>query len=296
MYYYRLTKRGKILITLLMIFVSTFSAFKINNVAAENKAAYKIIIEENDSRAAEDQPIASTTLNVKSFDERLLMQDFIKLPAEYEMKEEFLSINVEDISTLHEEKIAYLTFDDGPSTKITPQILDILDRYKIKATFFVLGTMVEKNSNVLKDAVSRGNSIGVHSFSHVTSHLYQNEKNFLEEIRQSEEILKKHIGNNFKTRLFRYPGGSFEAYKKQYMYALNNLGYVSIDWNCVNGDAAILNPTKQILIEEVKRTSLNKNQLVVLMHDSDTKQVTADALPSIIEYLISQGYEFALLK
>jgi len=109
-------------------------------------------------------------------------------------------------------------------------------------------------------------------------------------------VLRQNLGDEFSTRLFRFPGGSFEDYKTQFVKALNDKGYVSVDWNAVTGDAESKNPTHEMLLERLKNTVENKNKIVVLMHDSAAKQVTAEALPDIIEYLISQGYRFAVLK
>lgn len=216
--------------------------------------------------------------------------------SDFDGKEGFLSVNVEDIRSYDSGKLAFLTFDDGPSENITPLVLDVLDDYNIKATFFVLGCMSEKNGAVLNDISSRGHSIGIHSYSHNFKELYKSEESFLNELKLSEDVLKQNLGEEFSTRLFRFPGGSFEDYKAQYKKALNEKGYVSVDWNAVTGDAEIKNPTPEMLLERLKATVKNKNNIVILLHDSATKQATAEALPDIIEYLFSQGYKFAVLK
>lgn len=210
--------------------------------------------------------------------------------------EEFLSVNAEDIRTHGEEKQAFLTFDDGPSKDVTLRILDILDEYNIKATFFVIGNMCEKNDSVLKQIHSRKHSIGNHSYSHNFQILYKNEENFINEVKMTDNILKKSLGEDFSTRLFRFPGGSFESYKRQYMKALNDIGYISVDWNSVTGDTESAKPTPDMLMKRLKDTVRNKNQVIILMHDLDSKQSTADVLPDVIEYLKSEGFEFAVIK
>lgn len=87
-------------------------------------------------------------------------------------------------------KIAYLSFDDGPSKTVTPQILKTLDKYGIKATFFVLGSMAEKNPSILKSIYSKGHSIGHHSYSHNYKYIYSSYNNFLGEINRTEKIFK----------------------------------------------------------------------------------------------------------
>jgi len=214
---------------------------------------------------------------------------------EIEEEDNILSINVEDISS-YEGKVAFLTFDDGPSHNVTPLILETLEKYNICATFFVLGNMCEKNGYMLKELTDKGHSIGVHSYTHELNKLLKSRDSFINEIKMTEDAIKKNLGDDFSTRLFRFPGGSFEAYKRQYMDDLNDLGYVSVDWNALTGDSEYVNPQPERLMERLKATVINKDRIIVLMHDSDTKAVSAEILPDVIEHLIDQGYEFAVLK
>ncbi len=211
-------------------------------------------------------------------------------------KEQPLSVSVEDIHDYDKSKLAFLTFDDGPSESVTLEILDTLADYDIKATFFVLGSMCDKNGNVLKEIKDKGHSIGIHSYSHKLSELLQSEESFINEIKMTEDALARHLGEDFKTRLFRFPGGSFESKKRQYFDVLNELGYVSVDWNALTGDTEYINPTPEMLLDRLKATTVNKNNIVVLMHDFENKRVSAKVLPEVIEYLKSEGYEFAVLK
>jgi peptidoglycan/xylan/chitin deacetylase (PgdA/CDA1 family) len=209
--------------------------------------------------------------------------------------EDIISIKVEDIFDCN-RKVAFLTFDDGPSKNITPLVIDILDEYDIKATFFVLGSLCRENSAVLKDAFDKGHSIGIHTYTHEYGRIFKDEESFMGEIEMTVEILKNCLGDNFETRLFRFPGGCFEDYKRKYIGILNEKGYVYIDWNTLTGDSESLNPKPEHLMERFKETSEGKDQLIVLMHDSSAKGATVKVLPDVIEYLKSQGYEFAVLK
>jgi peptidoglycan/xylan/chitin deacetylase (PgdA/CDA1 family) len=211
-------------------------------------------------------------------------------------KKQPLRVSVEDIHNYDKSKLAFLTFDDGPSESVTLEILDTLADYDIKATFFVLGSMCDKNGSVLKEINEEGHSIGIHSYSHKLSELLQSDESFINEIKMTEDALTKHLGENFKTRLFRFPGGSFESNKRQYFDVLNELGYVSVDWNALTGDTEYVNPTPEMLLDRLKATTVNKNNIVVLMHDFENKRVSAKVLPEVIEYLKSEGYEFAVLK
>lgn len=194
-------------------------------------------------------------------------------------------------------RIAYLTFDDGPSRTVTPEVLKILNQYDIKATFFVLGTMAEESPDILKDVINNGHRLGNHGYSHKYDVIYKNMDNFLGEVSSTDRILKQILGQDFTTDLFRFPGGSFESYKNPYIDAVKNRGYRVYDWNVLNGDAEALNVPKDVLITNLKTTESNvkSGNIIVLMHDGYGKETTVEALPTIIEYLINKGYSFRTL-
>ncbi len=192
-------------------------------------------------------------------------------------------------------KIAYLTFDDGPSKQITPAILDILADYDVKATFFILGKMANTNQDVLKRIYEEGHSIGHHSYSHKYGYIYKNTDNFMGEIKYTEKVLKNILGEEFETKLLRLPGGSFEKYKQKFLKVATDAGYKNYDWNALNGDAEGTDLPKERLINRLKATSKGKKEIIILMHDTDAKKTTVEALPGIIDYLIKEGYEFRAL-
>lgn len=212
---------------------------------------------------------------------------------------------IEAKNTLEEEpkpkenpnvKVAYLTFDDGPSTTVTPQILDILNEYDIKATFFVLGKMAEKNPDILKRIQAEGHSIGNHTYSHNYKYIYKNMDNFLGELNKTDEVFKSILGEEFATSLLRFPGGSFEKYKQKYKIAAEKLDYRVYDWNALSGDSEAKNVSVDKQISRLKQTTRGQKKLLVLMHDTYGKETTAKALPSMIDYLIENGYTFDKLE
>lgn len=205
-------------------------------------------------------------------------------------------IKKEDGKDIKKEKIAYLTFDDGPSRNVTPQILDILREHNVKATFFVTGRSVEKNSDIVRRAYSEGHSIGNHSYSHDYKYLYSNTHNFLADLKKNEELLKDVLGPDFNSKLVRLPGGSYGEKRKPFKKAVEKQGYKTIDWNALTGDAEGHSIPKNRLVNKLKKTSEGKDEIVVLMHDLDTKQTTVSALPEVIKYLKNQGYEFRILN
>src|SRR5690606_2643848 len=192
-------------------------------------------------------------------------------------------------------KVAYLTFDDGPSRTVTPKILDILYSYDIKATFFVVGKQAEKNPDILRRIYEEGHAIGNHTYTHNYAYLYKNVNNFYYELKVTERVLKNILGEDFETKLMRFPGGSFGAQKAPFRKFVVEKGYNYIDWNSLNGDAEGYQIPADKLIKRFKSIFANQQTLVILMHDTDAKETTVKALPAIIEFLMEKGYQFATL-
>lgn len=191
------------------------------------------------------------------------------------------------------KKAAFLTFDDGPSAN-TPLILDTLKKYNIKATFFVIGKMANENKEMLKRERAEGHSIGNHTYSHDYKYIYADPKNFLDDLNKNNEIISS-ILDGYSTKLIRFPGGSFGDKRAPYREAVVKAGYHYVDWNALNGDAeATLVPVDKLLVR-LKTTVGNQEHVVILMHDAPGKTTTIQALPQIIEYLKSLGYEFRTL-
>lgn len=198
------------------------------------------------------------------------------------------------VNSNNQEKSAFLTFDDGPNGKITPQVLDILKKYDIKATFFVIGKSVENNKNILLREKEEGHVIGNHTYSHDYKYLYSSTSAFLQDLTKNDVLIRSVIGD-YNNKLIRFPGGSFDKNKAAHRQAVTEAGYHYVDWNCLNGDAEALNVPVEKLIQNVKQTSQGKNRIVILMHDAAGKETTVQALPQIIEYLKAQGYNFKTL-
>ena len=195
-----------------------------------------------------------------------------------------------------DEKQVYLTFDDGPSKKITPQILDILKQYDVKATFFLLGSRVELYPDLVKRAFEEGHYIANHGYSHKYSQIYQSKDTTFAEYVQCENAIKNVLGNpDYNSYLFRFPGGSsggkYEEVKSQARELFNTYGVAYTNWNCLTGDAEN-KKTKEECIQEMLNTKADQNSIILLMHDANDKQQTVDALPEIIQYFKNEGYTF----
>ncbi len=192
----------------------------------------------------------------------------------------------------------YLTFDDGPSTNITPQILDVLKKNNVKVTFFIVG-YGEKDKAVIARAIAEGHTIAIHGMGHDYSKIYASAAACIENITSLQEKIERDFG--YTTNIIRFPGGSSNVISAQYcqgvMTTLSSLvvelGFTYFDWNVDSGDATGKPYTPAEIAANVTST-LHKNRAnVVLMHDSTYKQTTADSLQMIIDYGKANGYTFA---
>ena len=196
------------------------------------------------------------------------------------------------VEPLPDGKYAYLTFDDGPSAN-TMQILDILDNYGVKATFFVNGHTGEVMEERYKAIVDRGHAIALHTYSHDYNNVYGGLDKFEQEIVSLRNYIKEVTGVD--TTLFRFPGGSSNSRTddiKPYIQWLNDNGYSYWDWNCSSGDATGTKPSaEQIVANCLVQADAGYKNLVILMHDTKPKDTTVEALPALIEALQARGYE-----
>ncbi len=191
-------------------------------------------------------------------------------------------------------KTCYLTFDDGPSGTVTESILDTLKKYDVKATFFLVGKNAQNYPDLVKRMYNEGHSLGNHSYSHDYSYMYSGDPEFDEEMNRCKNAIDNIIGTKYNNLLFRFPGGSFEVYKSFYIYNIQAEGYQYVDWTALTGDAETQNPDKDYIMNSLKQSTNDgtKEDIVVLMHDAGAKQITADTLPDVIEYLKSKNYVF----
>lgn len=186
-----------------------------------------------------------------------------------------------------DQKRVALTFDDGPSEKHTKEILDLLDQYHVKATFFVVGSNVCKNPDLLRLEVEKGHEIGNHTFTH--PHLKKIDRVSLEdELQKTADAVYAISGKQI--RLFRPP----EGYRSDAVAsATQNLGYQLVYWTIDTTDWAH-NSTRNI-VETVKKNV--KDGSIILMHDYIVGESnTADSLRQIIPYLQEQGYRFVTVS
>lgn len=194
------------------------------------------------------------------------------------------------------QKIAYLTFDDGPDGKNTPAVLDILKAEGIKATFYVVGTMCERNPEVLKRIVAEGHAVGNHSMDHDYGRLYMSKDSFIAELREADNVIYSIIG--MRPVICRAPGGTVGVFTQEYDRALAESGYVEHDWNVSCQDATPQWQDASQLIGNVDSQTngeMKDNMALVLMHSCGGKEETVKALPEIIRILRDKGYSFGVV-
>lgn len=198
-----------------------------------------------------------------------------------------------------EKKVAYLTFDDGPSRTNTPKVLDILKQNDVKGTFFIVGSQLEEeqDNDIVRRIVKEGHAIGNHTYSHDYDKIYPgrsvNKDAFMQEVHECDEKLRGALGDGYKTTIVRMPGGHMSWKNTQELdEEFKKDSISSIDWNCINGDGEYKNRSEDQMFEYFKETAEGHTALIILMHDSYGKEKTVNILPRMIDYLKSQGYEF----
>ena len=195
-----------------------------------------------------------------------------------------------------DEKVVYITIDDGPTTG-TPKLLNILDQYDAKATWFVTAQFMEGSAleDMIKQIHDSGHAVGVHTFSHQYKKIYQSVDAYMEDYNKMNKIIESATGES--SNLFRFPGGSNAGYNKkirrQLLDHVKEEGLVYYDWNAFTGDTDGLSRSEMIS-KAVKECSYN-NKAILLMHDVPRKDTVIDALPDILQALKDKGYEFRAL-
>ncbi|MBE3588325.1 MAG: polysaccharide deacetylase [Thermoanaerobacteraceae bacterium] len=211
-------------------------------------------------------------------------------------------------------KVAYLTFDDGPNRFFTPRVLDILAKYKVKATFMVVGKNVEQNKELIQRIIAAGHGLANHSYSHDYKKIYRSPDAFLADLQACSDVLQEFTGEPVK--IFRAPGGP-ENLSKPLREKLRQSGYHSVGWNVVGGDTDSRGATTDQIywnvINGVSRIEKIHRSPIILLHDGadlstlevpansptgryiQTRQHLIEALPKIIETLQSEGYQFAVV-
>lgn len=190
-----------------------------------------------------------------------------------------------------EQPTVYLTFDDGPS-KLTSQVLDILDKENVKATFFALGEQAQAHPALVKRIVQDGHTLGNHSYNHVYKELYSDFQTFWDQIQRSEDLFASLADT--RPQLVRAPGGTYTNFDAYYYYLLDQAGYSVVDWNVDSGDSKRLRVPANEIWQTIKGSPL-EHEINILFHDGSGHESTVEVLPQVISYYKKLGYAFAPL-
>ena len=199
------------------------------------------------------------------------------------------------------EKHVYLTFDDGPTAKNTPLLLDELRNLNLPATFFVVGKLVNENPKVLQRIIDENHAIGLHTMSHNKNKCYLSTENFINENIELKNLLEKEF--NVTTNILRFPFGSHNSYlriNKPFINKLHENNFKIYDWHIDTFDA--VQPDNdpctilQICKNQFQKRFSNNKDIIILMHTNTNNIHTIKSLKLIRDYFLNLGYEFSTLN
>lgn len=194
------------------------------------------------------------------------------------------------------KKIAYLTFDDGPSSN-TFEILDILDEKNVTATFFVVGSAITKEGeDALRRMANEGHTIGIHSYSHICNQIYCSVERFLDDYNMVYQQIYEITGK--RANIYRFPWGSNNGYTKGIkdilLDEMKRRGFACYDWN-VDSNDSVGRPTLYSIRHNIEKDLEAHDYPIILMHDSGINKLTVKILPEIIDMIRDRGFEFDTL-
>jgi len=179
------------------------------------------------------------------------------------------------------DKVLYLTFDDGPTPEATPEILEILQRYNAKATFFCVGDNISKYPGLFKTLQDKGHQVGSHTFNHLSGWTTAN-PDYYQNVRKAAKLVK--------TPLFRPPYGRITPNQTKFL----SKHYRIVMWDVLSGDFdQTLSP--ETCLQNVVKNS--KNGSIVVFHDSQkSKDLVLEVLPQVLSHFGKKGYRFDIIK
>lgn len=190
-------------------------------------------------------------------------------------------------------KVVYLTFDDGPCA-YTSQLLDILDKFGVKVTFFVTNQRPDY-VNLIGEAYRRGHTIALHTYSHSYEDIYRSEEAYYADLQKIHDLVVAQTG--VEPKIVRFPGGTSNAISKKYCVGIMTKlsqglayrGYLYCDWNVSSGDAGGATTASQVATNVINGIK-NCNVSVVLQHD--IKKFSVEAVEQIVAWGLANGYTF----
>ena len=209
--------------------------------------------------------------------------------------------NKPELAGAGEGLTCYLTFDDGPSRN-TEKILEVLREKDVKATFFIVGTNALEHPERLKAIAEQGSLVANHTQTHDTDEIYDDADSLLEDLENGRQTILSILGEDYPDDLMRFPYGSTNRRCRDYRGAVEDAGYRYFDWNALNGDAEhgaserSVREHYEYLVETVDVQAARGRDLIILMHDTNSKGKTVEMLGDAIDYIRSLGYTFDTLE
>lgn len=191
-----------------------------------------------------------------------------------------------------QEKIIYLTFDDGPST-VTNKILDILKKKNVRATFFLIGNQIKDNEDIVMRIYKEGHAIGLHTYTHKINKIYSSNNIFIKEMISTRDEINKIT--NTSPNIIRFPQGSRNRLTKKSLEILHSYDFKIYDWNMVISDGKNPKTSSDRLYREATLGKVKPNNIILLMHCDYMHKNTCKALPRIINYYKNLGYDFRVI-
>lgn len=195
------------------------------------------------------------------------------------------------LSRITAEKTLFLTFDDGPIPEITPWVLDLLEKYSAKATFFCIGDNVRKHPEVFEQIKTKGHAFGNHTFNHFDGWKTKT-SDYIENFKKAEEIINSQLQQKLTSeeKLFRPPYGKI---KNKQAAKIANLGYKIVMWDVITGDY-----DKNYDAEECLKNTRNliSSGSIIVFHDSlKAEKNLKYVLPKLLEEYTEKGWKFESL-
>lgn len=194
----------------------------------------------------------------------------------------------------------YLTFDDGPGSKVTPKLLKVLKKHNVKATFFIVGSQAASNKKILKQIVKDGHTLAIHTYTHNYRTIYKSADAYLKDFHKTEKLIKDVTG--VQPRYFRFPGGGNNHYmnkkiRNAVLKQLHKEGYTEMDWNASTGDAASNTYySTATLVRNGYNSHWGRGPVVLLQHDTNAKYRTPEVTEQLIRHYKEKGCSFAGLN
>ena len=203
------------------------------------------------------------------------------------------SVEAKSLKRYDDKSIVYLSFDDGPN-EFTPALLDVLKKYRVKATFFVKGPEATAHPEILKRIVKEGHAVGLHSMTHSKAEFYKSPQSAVDEMRQVQKIVYDITG--VKSNVVRVPYGSVPRMTKAHRDAMAKAGFLMWDWNVDSLDWKYVKH-QHLIVRKVLREADEHYRVnmpsIILMHDRSTGVV---ALDKVVRTLKHQNREFRTMK